>query len=74
MQAVFVRISRQWGLIEGLLSRFESIRFAVKVCGKRFFVRRLGKCIPQGDKREYSRVSGVFTYLQNKEREGREPR
>ena len=57
-----MRISRQWGLIESLLSRFEIYPFRCQSCGKRFFVRQVGQVYsPEGDKREYSRVKAEFS-------------
>jgi hypothetical protein len=57
-----VRISRQWGLIESLLSRFEIYPFRCQSCGKRFFVRQVGQVYSsEGDKREYSRVKAEFS-------------
>ena len=60
--ADFVRLSRQWGVIERLLSRVETYPFRCQSCAHRFFVRQVGQTYrPESDKREYARVKAEFT-------------
>ena len=55
-------MSRQWGLIERLLSRFETYPFRCQSCAHRFFVRQVGQTYsPESDRREYARVKAEFS-------------
>ena len=68
-----MRLSRQWGVVERLLSLVQTYPFRCQVCGHRFYRRQPGKAYTtEADKREYSRVRAQFSLLfKNKDTDGK---